>query len=41
MSISHRTERKRNGQIIVLFALALTAIVFLVGLVIDGGNALA
>ena len=41
MSIDRQTTRRANGQIIVLFALALTAIVLFVGLVIDGGNALA
>ena len=41
MSTTRRSEQQRNGQVIVVFALALTAIVLLVGLVIDGGNALA
>ena len=40
MSAPLRRDRGPRGQMLVLFALSLTAIVLLVGLVIDGGNAL-
>lgn len=36
-----RTTGPARGQMIVLFALALTALVLVVGLIVDGGNALA
>jgi len=36
-----RSRRSGSGQMIVLFAGALTAIILIVGLVIDGGNAFA
>ena len=35
------SRRSGSGQMIVLFAGALTVIILIVGLVIDGGNALA
>jgi hypothetical protein len=41
MTLQVLSRGRARGQMIVLFALALTAIIFMVGLVIDGGNALA
>jgi Flp pilus assembly protein TadG len=38
---SHRERERERGQIIVIFALALVAIIAMVGLVLDGGSAFA
>ena len=38
--MTRRVGRREDGQILILFALATTAIILLVGLVIDGGYAL-
>ena len=41
MNRSRRRRRDEGGQILVLFALALIAIVGVIGLVLDGGSAFA
>jgi Putative Flp pilus-assembly TadE/G-like len=41
MTLQVTSGGRERGQMIVLFALALTAIILMVGLVVDGGNALA
>jgi Flp pilus assembly protein TadG len=40
-TMNHRHSHRDQGQIIVLFALSLTAIIAMIGLVLDGGSAFA
>jgi hypothetical protein len=41
MMFRYQTRDEHRGQMIVLFALVLTALVLVIGMIIDGGNALA